>query len=61
MGDQVVKLGGEEVIKYGIPFGRMGTPKDIFSAALFLAGPGGAFTTGSDIIVDGGVCCKPRM
>jgi len=61
MGNQVLKFGGEDVIKYGIPLGRMGAPKDIFSAALFFAGPGGAFTTGADIVIDGGVCAKPRM
>jgi NAD(P)-dependent dehydrogenase (short-subunit alcohol dehydrogenase family) len=36
------------------PVGRVGTPKEIASAALWLSSPGAAFTTGQDIIVDGG-------
>jgi NAD(P)-dependent dehydrogenase (short-subunit alcohol dehydrogenase family) len=36
------------------PVGRIGTPEEIASAVLWLSSPGGAFTTGQDIIVDGG-------
>ena len=36
------------------PAGRIGTPEEIASAVLWLSSPGAAFTTGQDIIVDGG-------
>ena len=36
------------------PVGRIGTPEEIASAVLWLSSPGAAFTTGQDIIVDGG-------
>jgi NAD(P)-dependent dehydrogenase (short-subunit alcohol dehydrogenase family) len=34
--------------------GRIGTPEEIASAVLWLSSPDAAFTTGQDIIVDGG-------
>ena len=37
-----------------IPLGRMGTPRDIANAALFLASDESSFITGTTIIVDGG-------
>lgn len=37
------------------PIGRLGMPEDIAGAALYLAGPDAAFTTGSVMVVDGGV------
>jgi NAD(P)-dependent dehydrogenase (short-subunit alcohol dehydrogenase family) len=36
------------------PLGRVGTPEEIASAVLWLSSPGAAFTTGQDIIIDGG-------
>ena len=36
------------------PVGRVGTPEEIASAVLWLSSPGAAFTTGQDIIVEGG-------
>ena len=36
------------------PVGRIGRPEEIASAVLWLSSPGAAFTTGQDIIVDGG-------
>ena len=36
------------------PLVRIGTPEEIASAVLWLSSPGAAFTTGQDIIVDGG-------
>jgi NAD(P)-dependent dehydrogenase (short-subunit alcohol dehydrogenase family) len=36
------------------PVGHIGTPEEIASAVLWLSSPGAAFTTGQDIIVDGG-------
>lgn len=37
-----------------IALGRGGQPNEIVAAALFLAGPGGSFTTGTTVRVDGG-------
>lgn len=37
------------------PTGRMGTPQEIANAAVFLASPMSTFTTGANLIVDGGI------
>ncbi len=37
-----------------VPLGRLGTPRDIANAALFLASDDAAYITGTTIIVDGG-------
>jgi NAD(P)-dependent dehydrogenase (short-subunit alcohol dehydrogenase family) len=37
------------------PIGRLGTPDDVAGAALYLAGPDAGFTTGSVLVVDGGI------
>lgn len=37
-----------------IPLGRMGSPDEIASAALFLAGEQSSFVTGIELFVDGG-------
>jgi NAD(P)-dependent dehydrogenase (short-subunit alcohol dehydrogenase family) len=44
----------EETITARNPLGRVGTPEEIASAVLWLSSPGAAFTTGADIIIDGG-------
>jgi len=36
------------------PLSRLGTPDEIAAAAVFLAGPASAFTTGAALVVDGG-------
>jgi len=38
--------------------GRYGTPADVAEAALFLAGPGSAFCTGSALVLDGGLAAS---
>lgn len=38
-----------------IPMGRLGDPDDMVEAALYLASPGAAYTTGITIFVDGGL------
>ena len=40
--------------KTGIPIGRIGQPRDIAYAALFLASDESSFMTGAEMIVDGG-------
>ncbi|MDB5429855.1 MAG: short-chain dehydrogenase [Caulobacter sp.] len=37
-----------------VPLRRIGEPDEIAGAAVFLAGPGGSFTTGQAIVCDGG-------
>jgi 3-oxoacyl-[acyl-carrier protein] reductase len=44
----------DELLKK-IPLNRFGQPDDIAQAALFLAGPGGAYITGQVLTVDGGL------
>jgi NAD(P)-dependent dehydrogenase (short-subunit alcohol dehydrogenase family) len=34
--------------------GRVGEPEDIAPAAVYLASPGGRWTTGQTLVVDGG-------
>ncbi|MEI9983739.1 MAG: SDR family oxidoreductase [Aliidongia sp.] len=36
------------------PLGRLGTAEEVAAAALYLAGDGAAFTTGTIVLVDGG-------
>jgi NAD(P)-dependent dehydrogenase (short-subunit alcohol dehydrogenase family) len=38
-----------------VPAGRLGRPEDLAATVLYLAGRGGAYTTGAIIPVDGGV------
>jgi NAD(P)-dependent dehydrogenase (short-subunit alcohol dehydrogenase family) len=38
-----------------IPMGRLGEPEDMAEAAVYLASPGAAYTTGITIFVDGGI------
>jgi NAD(P)-dependent dehydrogenase (short-subunit alcohol dehydrogenase family) len=38
-----------------IPMGRLGEPEDMVEAAIYLASPGAAYTTGITIFVDGGI------
>jgi NAD(P)-dependent dehydrogenase (short-subunit alcohol dehydrogenase family) len=40
-----------------IPMHRMGKPEELLPAILYLASPGAGYTTGSDVIVDGGYVC----
>lgn len=46
---------GRTVTAANVPAGRTGRPQDIAGAVLFLAGQGGAYTTGAIVPVDGGI------
>jgi 3-oxoacyl-[acyl-carrier protein] reductase len=37
-----------------VPLGRLGTPRDVANAVLFLASDDASYITGTTIIVDGG-------
>ena len=52
-----------EYAKEHIPLGKLGHPRDVAGAVVFLAGAGGAYITGQHIIVDGGLIADqfPRM
>ncbi len=39
----------------GSPVGRAGTPDEVATLGALLMGPDGAFITGSDVLMDGGV------
>ena len=39
------------------PLHRMAKPEELIPAVLYLASPAAGYTTGSDLIVDGGYCC----
>ncbi|MBI3371743.1 MAG: glucose 1-dehydrogenase [Betaproteobacteria bacterium] len=38
--------------------GRIGEPRDVAAAAVFLASNASAFITGTDLLVDGGICAR---
>ena len=40
------------------PMGRMASPQEIAAATVFLASPLSAFTTGSNLVVDGGISAR---
>ncbi|QLG74074.1 hypothetical protein HG535_0F05860 [Zygotorulaspora mrakii] len=40
-----------------VPMGRLAYPKEMVGAYLYLASDAATYTTGTDIIVDGGYCC----
>ena len=43
-----------EAARASIPLGRLGTPRDVVNAALFLASDEAAYITGIELVVDGG-------
>lgn len=43
-----------KTMKDAVPLGRLGTPRDIANAALFLASDDASYITGTTIVVDGG-------
>ncbi|MDT4922882.1 MAG: hypothetical protein QOG01_595 [Pseudonocardiales bacterium] len=56
-GDGDLEAGlAKTLVKY--PIGRLGTPEEIASVALFLAGDGASFLTGSIVTADGGMTAQ---
>jgi 3-oxoacyl-[acyl-carrier protein] reductase len=43
-----------KMMEDGVPLGRLGTPRDVANAALFLASDDASYITGTTIVVDGG-------
>lgn len=41
-----------------LPWGRMGTPEDIGRAAVFLCSDDADYVTGTELVVDGGLCLR---
>ena len=50
-----------EVLKAGIPLGRIGTPQDVAGACLFLSSRAGAYVNGATIAVDGGSVVAAKL
>jgi NAD(P)-dependent dehydrogenase (short-subunit alcohol dehydrogenase family) len=61
MGSKVLEFVAPEVIEKSIPLRRPGEPSDIAGAVLFLAGVAGRYTTGANIVIDGGILVKPNL
>ncbi len=59
MSKGLLTYAGEDLIKAGIPLGRLGSAADMGGAALYLASPAGAWVTGTVLVVDGGTVGKP--
>ena len=49
----------KEATEAAVPLRRVGTPKDMANAVLFLLSDAASFVTGTELIVDGGVLAKP--
>jgi citronellol/citronellal dehydrogenase len=44
-----------EAARRQVPLGRLGAPEEVGAVIAFLASPGGAYITGSSIVIDGGL------
>ena len=65
LADEVVASGiagnteeGRGLLTLAHPIGRLGQPKDVASAVLFLASDSSAYMTGSQVLVDGGFTAR---
>ena len=50
-----------DYINYTVPLGRIGQPDECAGAVLYLAAPFAGFTTGSVLVVDGGIMAGRRI
>jgi len=50
--------GRRKVIEYQMALKRMGEPADVAAAILYLASDESSFTTGSELVVDGGMTAR---
>jgi len=50
--------GAEQIVKEMCPMGRIGTADEIAFAALYLASDEAAYTTGAELVVDGGLVAR---
>ena len=48
-----------EKVKTDVPLGRMGEGEEVANAVLFLANTDGAYITGTELVVDGGMLLRP--
>lgn len=46
----------EGMAQLGVPMGKPGSPEDIASGVLFLASDEAAYITGTELVIDGGIC-----
>jgi NAD(P)-dependent dehydrogenase (short-subunit alcohol dehydrogenase family) len=54
---EIVKLVKQQSWLDRTPMHRLGQPEDLQGAVIYLASEASAYTTGIDILVDGGFCC----
>ena len=62
--EKVIADLGEHVMRAWLkmhPIGRIGEPREIAEAAIYLASDAAGFTTGTDLRVDGGLTAAPRF
>jgi 3alpha(or 20beta)-hydroxysteroid dehydrogenase len=46
---------GRKYVASKVPLKRMGTPEDVANVIAFLASDDAAYTTGAEVLIDGGV------
>jgi NAD(P)-dependent dehydrogenase (short-subunit alcohol dehydrogenase family) len=49
---------GDVARRGGSPLGRIGDPNEIAEAVAYLLSPASAYTTGTDLVIDGGLTAQ---